>query len=154
MIYYRNMNNYNYILKTIDDLSNIYKYKKLEATKSKKYRELYKDNIPCFLNDNKSKLYSLDNTLLSNGYNRIVIGDYGAYIEISDSQINKNNIICPTEQKYRYSEKYKNCKYYWLSLDDNSKIKIYYQKNTVTYADYKIGYYYVSVYEVKLEKHE
>ena len=39
-------------------------------------------------------------------------------------------------------------KYLWLTIKDNSCIKIYYQKKSVDYADYKPGMLYVSVHEV------
>lgn len=39
-------------------------------------------------------------------------------------------------------------KYPWLTADDNSDVKVYDQKRSVEYADYKPGMLYVSVYEV------
>lgn len=39
-------------------------------------------------------------------------------------------------------------KYLWLTADDNSDVKVYDQKRSVEYADYKPGMLYVSVYEV------
>lgn len=45
----------------------------------------------------------------------------------------------------RYAE---HVKYLWLTADDGSDVKVYDQKRSVEYADYKPGMLYVSVYEV------
>lgn len=52
---------------------------------------------------------------------------------------------------YQYNVKARakeNVKYLWLTADDDSDVKIYDQKRSVEYADYKPGMLYVSVYEV------
>lgn len=36
----------------------------------------------------------------------------------------------------------------WLTAKDGSGVKIYFQKNTVSYADYRTGKLYVSPHEV------
>jgi len=132
-----------------DELSNKYKYKKLSNKLSNIARNIYTNTIPSFLlsYDKTKPLYSLNGSLICNGYDRIVIGDYGAYIEFSSEQANKNSFIIAPGQEYRLEPRYSNVKYIWLTVDDGSQIKIYYQKNTVSYADYKPQYYYISVYE-------
>ena len=134
-----------------DELSNKYKYKKLSNKSSNIARNIYADTIPAFLLsfDQTKSLYSLNGSLICNGYDRIVIGDYGAYIEFSSEQANKDLFTIAPGQEYRIDNlRYANVKYAWLTINDGSQIKIYYQKNTVSYADYKPQYYYVSVYEV------
>lgn len=133
-----------------DELSNKYKYKKLSNELSNIARNIYTNTIPAFLLsfDKTKPLYSLNGSLICNGYDRIVIGDYGAYIEFSSEQANKDLFIIAPGQEYRLEPRYSNAKYIWLTIDDGSQIKIYYQKNTVSYADYKPQYYYISVYEV------
>lgn len=133
-----------------DELSNKYKYKKLSNELSNIVRNIYANTIPAFLLsfDKTKPLYSLNGSLICNGYDRIVIGDYGAYIEFSSEQANKDLFIIAPGQEYRLESRYSNVKYIWLTINDESQIKIYYQKNTVSYADYKPQYYYVSVYEV------
>lgn len=131
---------------TINELIEKFKYKKLSPELSLKQRNDYLQHLPSsfLLNgDNNCELY-YNGIKVSNGYTRIVIGDYGAYIEISPEQIIKNNLMIMPGQEYRFSEKYKNIKYYWYCLKQNCNIKIYLQKNTVTYADYKIGMYYIA----------
>lgn len=123
-------------------------YKPLEKKLSERYRQFYEDNIPRFLNlDGGGALKTRRGTLLCNSYDRIVIGDYGAFIEYSAPA---TDYICQPGQEYRMNDPqymYR-VKYDWLTVNDGSGIKIYKQKHTVTYADYKAGKYYVSVHEV------
>ena len=129
-------------------LAKKYNYKPLETELSKKYRAFYEDNIPRFLNlDGGGALKTSKGTLLCESYDRIVIGDYGAFIEYSQPA---GEYICQPGQEFRMQDpKYMyRVKYDWLTTKDTSGIKIYKQKHTVTYADYKVGKYYVSVHEV------
>ena len=134
-------------------LAEKYKYKPLTKELSEKFRNLYNDNIPPFLDISGSinSLYTLNGTQICSGYDRIVIGDYGAFIEFSQEHI-ASKFIIKKGQEYRVNdEKYKNnVKYIWLTIDDKSDIKIYFQKKKVSYADYKPKKYYVSVHEVKV----
>ena len=132
-----------------NELSNKYQYKKLHEKLSSIAQNIYAETIPTFLLTAASThpLYTINGSLICNGYDRIVIGDYGAYIEFSSEQANKDLFIIAPGQEYRLESRYSNVKYIWLTIDDGSQIKIYYQKNTVSYADYKPQYYYISVYE-------
>ena len=78
----------------------------------------------------------------------VVMADYGAFIEFSS--LPYHNYAIKSGQEYRvFDERYsKNCKYIWLTINDGSDIKIYKQKRTVAYADYKVDMFYVSVHEV------
>lgn len=130
-------------------LAEQYKYKKLPTEESKKYRQIYLENIPSFLSlSGGGPLYTKFGTLICQSYKRIVIGDYGAFIEFDEPNYQKY-IIAPGEE-YRVNDpRYKdNVKYVWLTINDGSNVKIYYQKKSVTYADYKPGMLYVSVHEV------
>lgn len=130
-----------------NELARKYNYKKLPSFMSENMREVYKQTIPSFLSSSQP-LYTLNGTLICKNFDRIVIGDYGAYIEFSSDQANKENFIIAPGQEYRLEPRYSNVKYIWLTINDDSEIKIYYQKNTVSYADYVPKKYYVSVYEV------
>lgn len=129
-------------------LAEKYGYKSLDKELSKKYREFYEDNIPRFLNlEGGGALRTTRGTTICNSYERIVIGDYGAFIEFAEPV---GQFICQPGQEFRISDpNYQNkVKYNWLTVQDNSGIKVYQQKKGVTYADYKAGKYYVSVHEV------
>lgn len=89
-------------------------------------------------------------TVIANGYNRIVVGDYGAFIEILPERICKTKIRVKPGQEYRINNpQYDNCKYVWMSANDDSQVKIYHQKHPVDYADYVPGRYYISPFDVR-----
>jgi len=77
------------------------------------------------------------------GYNRIVIGERGPYIEFDD--INIYNSIIPSDQRWRL---YSNVAYYIERRTTIDNVKIYHQRLTVNYADYKIGKYYISPFDL------
>lgn len=134
-----------------NELSKKYNYKKLSQKLSNAARSIYAETLPTFLFviDNKNPLYTINGSLICSSFDRIVIGDYGAYIEFSSEQANKDLFIIAPGQEYRIDDlRYANVKYAWLTINDGSQVKIYYQKNTVSYADYKPQKYYISVYEV------
>lgn len=132
-------------------LAKKYKYQPLPEDLSPKYREFFKENIPDWLNVDGAKtgLATINGTPICNGYDRIVIGDYGAFVEYPKESIASEYIIQPGQEYRVYDDKYKkSVKYVWLTIDDGSGIKIYQQKRGVRYADYKPNRYYVSVHEV------
>lgn len=133
------------------DLAAICGYKPLPPNSRKLCRELYKRKVPNFLSldGSKDSLCSFSGTLITNGYERIVIGDYGAFVEFSKEQAVQENFIVKPGEEYRTSQRYESTvKYEWLTTKDYSDVKIYHQKHEVSYADYKPGHFYVSVFEV------
>lgn len=116
---------------------------------SQKYREYFQENIPSFFQDsNEQKLYTSNGSLICDGYERIVVGDYGAFVEFNVDQANRGEFNVAKGQEYRIVDpKYKNIKYYWYTINDGSNIKIYFQRRRVPYADYKPRMFYVSVHE-------
>ena len=137
-------------LKFEADLAKKFGYRKLTPAYSEKVRKYYRENIPEFLNVNGGgELYTLNGTKLCENYDRIVIGDYGAFIEYTEPAF---EYPVAKGQEYRINDPYyaPRVKYEWYTVTDQSNIKIYKQKRGVTYADYKQGKYYVSVHEVKV----
>lgn len=138
-------------------LAKEYRYKPIEPNLFLgDVRETYRSNLPEWCKergDPDIKLYTLGGTLIAHGYSRIVIGDYGAFIEIGVDQICPDRICCKPGQEYRYSdERFANhVKYQWLTVLDGSEPKIYYQLKAVEYADYVPGRYYVSPYELQIK---
>lgn len=142
-------------LKVEAALAKRYHYLPLPSDLSEKYRQYFTENIPDFLSiagSSDQTLYTLKGTPLCHGYSRVVVGDYGAFIEFSPEECLPKLIVQPG-QEYRVEDKKysKNVKYTWLTVDDRSGIKVYKQKRRVSYADYRPHLYYVSVHEV-LEK--
>jgi hypothetical protein len=123
---------------------------------SEEVRQKYINNLPIGLNiegDIGFSIYSLEGTLIASGYNRIVVGDYGAFIEFDKTQVIRDSLKVKQGEEYRikdpnYSER---VKYYWFTAKDKSNIKVYYQKRTVTYADYRPEMFYVSPYEILIK---
>lgn len=117
------------------------------------YASIVPEGLP--LDGSTIPLYTIKGTLISNGYDRVVIGDYGAYIEFNNTQGIKASIKIKKGEEYRLTEKYRdNVKYFWYTAKDESNIKIYYQRKEVSYADYKVGKLYVAPSEVLTTKHE
>lgn len=139
--------------KAIAALVQAYQYKPVPPLFAAPYHALYKKEIPSFLKEDGDsiQLFDLDENLLCTGYQRIVIGDYGAFVEFSEDQAATENFIIAPGQEYRVSEERfaAHIKYVWLTTKQGRRVKIYHQKKTVPYADYLVGYYYVSPFEVR-----
>jgi hypothetical protein len=69
-------------------LAEKYGYTPLPIDLSSKYRQFFSDNTPSLLSldgaDNT--LTTLRGTVVCNGYRRIVVGDYGAFVEFTSEQ--------------------------------------------------------------------
>ena len=132
-------------------LAQEYGYKPLPKELSEKYRQFYIDNLPegFIINGSDTVLCTKTGAVVCNGYSRIVVGDYGAFIEFDEEQANLDEYIIAPGQEYRVNNpRYsKNVKYIWMTIPDGSNIKIYKQKKKVAYADYKSGMFYVSPHE-------
>ena len=132
-------------------LAQEYGYKPLPKELSEKYRQFYIDNLPegFIINGSDTVLCTKTGAVVCNGYTRIVVGDYGAFIEFDEEQANLDEYIITPGQEYRVNNpRYsKNVKYIWMTIPDGSNIKIYKQKKKVAYADYKSGMFYISPHE-------
>lgn len=76
-----------------------YEYKPLPPDKSRLARDWYFHHLPSdFLPDGDAlPLFTLNGTQVANSYNRVVIGDYGAYIEFENALV--DNLVIPKNQK-------------------------------------------------------
>ena len=97
----------------------------------------------------KLSLYSTSGTLLSVGYCRVVIGKRGPYIEFNNNQIKIENFHIPEIEKYRIENS--TCFYIEYRSNDTSNVKLYLQKRHVSYADYKIGKFYISPFDLYMK---
>ena len=117
-------------------------------------RQKYIDALPewCKMMGDSARLFSLHGTLLADGYERIVVGDYGAFVEIQHGRMHKENICVAPGQEYRIQDpRFRDhVKYFWYTAKDSSGVKIYFQQKMVTYADYREGMYYISPYELQI----
>ena len=87
-------------------------------------------------------LYFLDGVQFSKGYERVVHGGRGMYVELT-----KDQFVIPVVSLFdKLPEKVDESLpfyYYWLAPKGRRE-KIYWQIKTVSYADYKVGFYYIS----------
>ena len=94
-------------------------------------------------------LYTNAGLPLLTSYNRVVFGGRGPYVEVYDTKIKNKNIHVPVEQIYRLTD----LRVYYVEFlsNDLSNVKVYYQLKTVAYADYKIGLFYISPFDLYFE---
>lgn len=107
--------------------------------------------------DDETIFQTSNNLILCIGYNRIVFGDHGPYLEFEKENVIFDNWICKRKNIGYYD------KYY---PTDKTSILLYAQRSTVNnlpnppkgsrsfegnrkegYADYIVGRYYISPYE-------
>lgn len=115
-------------------------YEPLPERQSKAIQSHYKSLINLPLNGSNISILNECGTVIGEGYSRIVVSDFGAYLEFSSEQIVKENI----KQKWAGNPK-AGQKYIWMHTKDDDKTKIYRQCGEVQYADYKVGMYYMDV---------
>jgi len=96
-------------------------------------------NIPLFVN------YP---NLIASGYQRVVIGQRGPYVEFTKNQIIDTELYIPKSQLYRLSDP----KVYYIEFRTVEKnIKVYYQMRSVAYADYLLNHFYISPFDLYKE---
>jgi len=86
---------------------------------------------------------------IAHGYVRVVIGQRGPYVEFTESQIDMFQCSIPESQLWRLSSQ--NAYYTEYRTNDTAHVKIYHQVKPVSYADYKIGLFYISPFALSLE---
>ena len=134
----------------------LYTNRAQEKEKLEKDTDLVEEGSPAML------FYSPKDTLVARGYARIVYGDHGAYLELLHDQV-----VWDAWERERLGVGYYD-KWY---TKDGSRLMLYDQRKTVAdlpnppagkhsfkgnrkegYADYRVGRYYLSPYEVTMRK--
>jgi len=95
--------------------------------------------------------YTKSGTPIAKNYVRVVIGDRGPYIEFTEKNMNHDALRIPDSQMWRVS--HGGCYYIELRSTDEAYVKVYLQKRAVKYADYVVGFYYISPFELKSDKY-
>lgn len=131
------------VISFIEKIAKEYGYKPLPEEKSRLARDWYKKHLPDL--EFAEPIYTSSGKLIATCFERIVIGDYGAYIEFSKEHI-MLDLVIKKGQEFRHNDNFKG-KYLWYTSEDDD-CKIYFQLRKVAYADYKPGMYYISPYEV------
>ena len=126
--------------------------KKLEKEREKKHyrvltgrskdliREYYKSltRVP---RNKKVKFYDKNGNLVANGYESVVIGDHGAYLEFDKTQIRYDLLKTKEGEEWRENNNSPYVKYNWKETPNGTKV--YEQTKKVRYAEYKVGYFYI-----------
>lgn len=124
-------------------------YKKLSKKLSSQVRKVYENYCNELSLDPNKPLYTRGGIKVATGFERIVIGDYGAYIEYDKIHVPSHiEYTLKSGEEYRLLPEWKcKVKYIWYTIQDTD-IKIYWQLRGVTYADYKPYKYYISPFDV------
>jgi len=90
---------------------------------------------------------------VATGYTRIVVGERGPYIEFLPGHLIWENLHIPEDEKYRRDHPVRKHRVYYVEwrTNDESKVKVYQQKRTVDYADYKVGLVYIDPFDLFVE---
>lgn len=128
-----------------------------EAVRKYRFRPLPLRVRTFYLDKYRNALNGFDSTKpacikgkrLCSEWDRVVIGDYGAYLEFRPETALVEFTITKG-QEWRIDQEYiakrgLNIKYVWLEY---AGVKVYYQLGTVQYADYLVDRYYVSVLDL------
>ena len=99
--------------------------------------------------DPDMQLYTQFGLLMAVGYTRIVEGDRGPYIELDEDQIQHGSIHIPSHEQWRVGSP--TAYYIEHRGGDGAYTKVYEQLRTVEYADYRIGRYYISPFDLETE---
>lgn len=113
----------------------------------KKVREEYRKRLflPEISYGEEIEFFTKSGTHIATGYERVVIGDRGPYIEFNDEMMT-DNLFVPWEQEYRIGHGV--CYYEEWRSNDDSYVKVYYQKRLVKYADYKLEMWYILPFDL------
>jgi len=113
----------------------------------------YQDGLRILLEGNGHSPFETSTGLhVATGYTRVVIGGRGPYIEFLPGHLIWDSLQIPGEEKYRLEHSWKDKVFYveWRTKDQ-SNVKVYDQKRTVEYADYKVGLFYISPFDLSVE---
>ena len=80
--------------------------------------------------------------MIANGYNRVVYGKRGAYVEFEPGHFIPNTLYIPDAQKWRLDHDH--AFYIEYRTNDVAFVKVYHQRRTVGYTGYKIDKCYIS----------
>lgn len=94
---------------------------------------------------------TLCGSTISFGYERVVHGKRGSYVEFTTEQLVEYQIWVPPGARWRLKPQYDYVYYHEWRSRCQCNTKIYYQRKTVKYADYKVGLWYVAEGECVLE---
>jgi len=93
---------------------------------------------------------SINHVSFLTGFNRVVIGAHGPYIEFEEDQC-LIHLKTKEGQEWREQETGYSPKYLWLYPEGFTEIKVYRQLHPVEYASYVVGKLYVDLLSVEVK---
>src|SRR5208337_5671125 len=108
------------------------------------YRERVKLPPFCTPADEQLEFRTMTGLILARGYVRVEFGGRGPYIEFSPCQIVHEAIKHVGAKWVQYSE---------FRSTDAGKVKLYFQKQKVDYANYVPGMWYISPFDLTTDKY-
>jgi hypothetical protein len=99
--------------------------------------------------DDHTRFFTESGLHVATGYERVVIGGRGPYVEFAPAQVVEENLFMPEECKQRIAPNSRGRFYYHeYRSNDESCVKVYFQRRTVDYADYKVDFFYISPFDL------
>lgn len=123
--------------RTLEEIQNAYRARLILS-------EFPEGDSPVFMTQAKTMVVAW-------GYERVVIGKRGPYVEFLDEHMNQKALFVPPDQMWRFHADA--CYYYELRTRDSCRVKIYLQKRSVDYADYRPGRWYISPFDLITDRH-
>ena len=125
----------------------------MEDNKAQNMPSNYQDRLRIPLEGNDyTRFESETGSRVAAGYTRVVIGGRGPHIEFLPGHLIWDNLQMPDAEKYRTEHPWEDKVFYveWRTKDQ-SNVKVYEQSRTVEYADYKVGLFYISPFDLYVE---
>ena len=94
------------------------------------------------------KLFGKSGEHIATGYERIVFGGRGPYIELDEPNLVRSSIYLPDDLKWKLSGDNKYKVDYFEFRTHSDYVKIYFQRRTVDYADYLVDKFYISPFDL------
>ena len=110
-------------------------------------------NLAAIENPGSFPLVTLSGLQIANGFTRVVFGGRGAYVEFTSDQLVQNAVHLPSDQLWRRSRNWRSKVFYEEYRSHcPTNAKLYFQRKTVTYADYQVGFFYVAPTDLDVGK--
>lgn len=136
----------------IQDMIKKYHYRPIPATvQTGSVKSYYRDRLPAWAKIKISRKYPLktkQGDKLCEAYEKIVVGDYGAYVEISASHLLIDQFIYIDEQDISENIDTRQKSYMTFVLNTDPDFKILFQVKSVAYGNFIPGRFYVNPYTV------
>lgn len=134
----------------IEEAVYTWKYRPLPKYRKDEFYAIYSQALNGFDSPAKRPCILNDGTLVANDYLRVVVGDYGPWVEFDRSQILTPLPLLPGHE-WRLDTEYlerRGLQIKYIARHING-VMVYDQVATVKYADYQVGKIYISTLDFR-----